>query len=157
MRSHTNVVTVFDELERQPAFFRPASSSSLDGAGGPTGTADAAGANGGGAAAQLNGALGQQKRPPKTEKLVGMIRVVLAALATCAVLYSIVGVSCRTAWLALAWLGLAWNLGASLGLRAFPPACPDVKLGCLPSPLPTYACSWEAISRSQLAPSRTSC
>lgn len=103
---HTNVITVWQELEPRPTFFRPASRSGLSS---PT-----TGASGEGPPLQLvagpplqeqqecqQEAVGSSPAPPwgngqrrpKSEKLVGMAQVVAVAVGTTAVFYSLVGVA----------------------------------------------------------------
>lgn len=146
--SHTNVITVFDELEREPVLlFRGSLSSSAASNGEPLGEAAAAAAD----AAETGGSRGvqQRRRRPKTPKLAGMVRVVLAALAITGLLYTTVGAP------AVLCCFVCVLLGAPLmaAVEAWPHCVPNQRL-LMPS-LPRLQ-AWPATWPSPPAPAATS-
>jgi hypothetical protein len=92
LQCHTNVISVFDELEPQPAFFSSSSSK-------PAGLLDVA--SGAGQAGeqpqpqqqQLEQRQRQQQRQPRSDKLAGMSQIICLANLTTALFYSCVGES----------------------------------------------------------------
>ena len=146
LQSHTNVVTIFDELEEQPTFFsspsytlgQAAAAAAADGQPAPAeGGLAAADGGGGGGGRGSNGSGGNGRRP-RSAKLVGMVGVVSLGLLVTGVLYTVVG----ERRVREGWAGLACSLGAccagprtpeQLHCCLRPPCCVG---GQQPSPMP---------------------
>lgn len=111
---HTNVISVWEELEPRPCFFRAATPPAIP----PPAAAEAGGleslpaqeeqAVGQGAAA----AQGSRQRRPKSEKLVGMARVVVVAVALTGLFYSCVGLAGYLAFPTSAQSNITLNFAA---------------------------------------------
>lgn len=148
LQSHTNVVSIFEELEAQPSLFRSGTSTpSLAGSEAVLGSAADAVAAAGAATACGGAANGfsrsSRQRRPKSEKLLGMIHVVMAGLAVTAVLYTCVG--------ALSWGAWGRFVAGSGKQRLLLARPPGIQAGALPfhpssAPGHTSACRHVGLS-----------